>query len=108
MRIAREEVFGPVMQIFRFKTTEEVIERANDSDYGLAASVFTSDLDKALMMSQALQAGTVWMNCFNISDAQVPFGGYKQSGFGREMGEYGLQQYSEVKTVTIRLPQKNS
>ena len=108
MRIAKEEIFGPVMQIFRFKTMEEVIDRANDSEYGLAASVFTSDLDKALMMSQALQAGTVWINCFNVSDAQVPFGGYKQSGFGREMGEYGLQQYSEVKTVTIHIPQKNS
>ena len=108
MHFAREEIFGPVMQIFRFKTMEEVIQRANNSEYGLAASVFTSDLDKAMMMSQALQAGTVWINCFNISDAQVPFGGYKQSGFGREMGEYGLQQYSEVKTVTIHMPQKNS
>lgn len=108
MRIAKEEIFGPVMQIFRFKTMEEVIRRANDSEYGLAASVFTSDLDKALTMSQALQAGTVWINCFNVSDAQVPFGGYKQSGFGREMGEYGLQQFSEVKTVTIHMPQKNS
>ena len=108
MRIAREEIFGPVMQIFKFKTMKEVIQRANDSEYGLAASVFTSDLNKAMVMSQALQAGTVWINCFNVSDAQVPFGGYKQSGFGREMGEYGLQQYSEVKTVTIHIPQKNS
>jgi acyl-CoA reductase-like NAD-dependent aldehyde dehydrogenase len=108
MRIAREEIFGPVMQIFKFNTMEEVVRRANDSEYGLAASVFTSDLDKAMVMSQALQAGTVWINCFNITDAQVPFGGYKQSGFGREMGEYGLQQYSEVKTVTIHMPQKNS
>ena len=107
MRIAREEIFGPVMSIFRFKTMEEVIDRANDSEYGLAASVFTSDLDRAMIVSQALQAGTVWINCFNVSDPQVPFGGYKQSGFGREMGEYGLQQYSEVKTVTIHLPQKN-
>lgn len=108
MRIAREEIFGPVMSIFRFKNLEEVIDRANNSEYGLAASVFTSDLDRAMTVSQALQAGTVWINCFNVSDAQVPFGGYKQSGFGREMGEYGLQQYSEVKTVTIHLPQKNS
>ena len=108
MRIAREEIFGPVMQIFKFKTMEEVVRRANNSDYGLAASVFTSDLDKAMVMSQSLQAGTVWINCFNASDAQVPFGGYKQSGVGREMGEYGLQQYSEVKTVTIHMPQKNS
>ena len=108
MRIAKEEIFGPVMPIFKFTSADEVIGRANNSEYGLAASVFTSDLDKAMMMSQALQAGTVWINCFNISDAQVPFGGYKQSGFGREMGEYGLQQYSEVKTVTMHVPQKNS
>ena len=108
MRIAKEEIFGPVMPIFQFKSMDEVIERANSSEYGLAASVFTGDLDKAMMASQALQAGTVWINCFNVSDAQVPFGGYKQSGFGREMGEYGLQQYSEVKTVTIHVPQKNS
>ena len=104
MRIAQEEIFGPVMQILKFKTIDEVIKRANESEYGLAASVFTSDLDKASIMTQSLQAGSVWVNCYNITHAQVPFGGYKCSGFGREMGEYGLQQYSEIKTVTIKVP----
>ena len=108
MKIAREEIFGPVMQILKFKTQEEVIERANDTEYGLAAGVFTSDLDRALMVSQALRVGTVWVNCYDATVTQGPFGGFKASGIGRELGEYGLQQYSEVKTVTIKLPQKNS
>ena len=108
MRIAKEEIFGPVMQIMKFKTVEEVIQRANNTNYGLAASVMTSDLDKALMVSQALQAGSVWVNCYNVVVRQAPFGGFKESGNGREFGEYGLQQYFEVKTVTIKLPQKNS
>ena len=108
MRIAKEEIFGPVMQILKFKTVEEVVQRANNTNYGLAASVMTSDLDKALMVSQALQAGSVWVNCYNMITAQTPFGGFKHSGNGRELGEYGLQQYSEIKAVTIKLPQKNS
>lgn len=108
MRIAKEEIFGPVMQILKFKTIEEVIERANNSEYGLAAAVFTSNLDKALSVSNSLQAGTVWVNCFDVFDAAAAFGGYKMSGQGRELGEYGLQNYTEVKTVTIKIPQKNS
>eukprot|EP00947_MAST-08B_sp_MAST-8B-sp1_P000356 g356.t1 len=105
---AREEIFGPVQVIIRFKTMEEVIERANDSPYGLAAAVLTSSIDKAMQVSHQIRAGTVWVNCYDILEAQCPFGGYKQSGAGRELGEYGLQQYSEVKTVTIRIPVKNS
>ena len=108
MRIAKEEIFGPVMQILKFKNVDEVIERANRSDYGLAASIFTKDLDKALMLTQGIRAGTVWVNCYDALEVQAPFGGFKESGCGRELGEYGLQQYSEVKTVTIKLPQKNS
>uniref|UniRef100_A0A8D1MNB6 aldehyde dehydrogenase (NAD(+)) n=1 Tax=Sus scrofa TaxID=9823 RepID=A0A8D1MNB6_PIG len=108
MTIAKEEIFGPVMQILKFKTIEEVIGRANNSKYGLAAAVFTKDLDKANYLSQALQAGTVWVNCYDVFGAQSPFGGYKLSGSGRELGEYGLQAYTEVKTVTVRVPQKNS
>ncbi|XP_047683326.1 aldehyde dehydrogenase, mitochondrial isoform X2 [Prionailurus viverrinus] len=108
MTIAKEEIFGPVMQILKFKTIEEVIGRANNSKYGLAAAVFTKDLDKANYLSQALQAGTVWVNCYDVFGAQSPFGGYKMSGNGRELGEYGLQAYTEVKTVTIKVPQKNS
>jgi len=108
MRIAKEEIFGPVQQILKFKTTEEVIERANNTCYGLAAAVLTKDLDTALYVSNSLRAGTVWINCYDVLTCQAPFGGYKQSGCGRELGEYGLQQYSEVKTVTIKLTKKNS
>uniref|UniRef100_A0A8D0DXG0 aldehyde dehydrogenase (NAD(+)) n=1 Tax=Salvator merianae TaxID=96440 RepID=A0A8D0DXG0_SALMN len=108
MRIAKEEIFGPVQQIMKFKTVEEVIKRANNTQYGLAAGVFTKDLDKALMFTAALQAGVVWVNCYSALSAQGPFGGFKMSGNGREMGEYGLQEYTEVKTVAIKIPQKNS
>ncbi|XP_055019598.1 aldehyde dehydrogenase, mitochondrial [Boleophthalmus pectinirostris] len=108
MTIAREEIFGPVMQILKFKSLEEVVERANDSIYGLAAAVFTKDLDKAHYISNGLRAGTIWINCYDVFGAQAPFGGYKASGNGRELGEYGLEAYTEVKTVTIKVPQKNS
>jgi len=108
MRIAREEIFGPVMQILKFKSVEEVTQRANNSTYGLAAAVFTQNLDKALHITNSLQAGTVWINCYNVLDTAVPFGGYKMSGTGRELGEYGLNAYTEVKAVTIKIPQKNS
>ncbi|XP_022701443.1 aldehyde dehydrogenase, mitochondrial-like [Varroa jacobsoni] len=108
MRIAREEIFGPVMQILRFRNIDELIDRANNSKYGLAAAIFTKDLDRAIHMSNALQAGTVWVNCYDALAAQAPFGGYKMSGLGRELGEYGLQAYTEVKTVCMKIPQKNS
>ncbi|XP_078143217.1 aldehyde dehydrogenase, mitochondrial-like [Centroberyx gerrardi] len=108
MTIAREEIFGPVMQILKFKTLEEVMDRANDTKYGLAAAVFTKDIDKANYVSNGLRAGTVWINCYDVFGAQAPFGGYKASGNGRELGEYGLDNYTEVKTVTIKVPQKNS
>ncbi|XP_063042357.1 aldehyde dehydrogenase, mitochondrial-like [Engraulis encrasicolus] len=108
MTIAREEIFGPVMQILKFSSLEEVLDRANDSQYGLAAAIFTKDLDKAHYLSNGLRAGTVWINCYDVFGAQAPFGGYKKSGNGRELGEYGLDNYTEVKTVTIKVPQKNS
>lgn len=108
MRIAREEIFGPVQQIIRFKSLEEVIHRANDSDYGLAAAIFSKDIDKVNFLVQGIKAGTVWVNTYNTFGAQVPFGGYKLSGHGRELGEYGLQNYTEVKSVVTRIPQKNS
>ncbi|XP_056375178.1 aldehyde dehydrogenase X, mitochondrial [Hyla sarda] len=108
MRMAREEIFGPVQQIFKFGKTEEVINRANDSKYGLAAGIFTKDIDKAMHLTQALQAGTVWVNTYNTLGCQTPFGGYKESGNGRELGEDGLRAYTEVKCVTIKIPQKNS
>jgi aldehyde dehydrogenase (NAD+) len=97
------QIFGPVMCIMKFKDIEEVIARANDSHYGLAGAVFTKNLDNATTISLGLRAGTVWVNCYDVLEASVPFGGYKQSGQGRELGEYGLQQYSEVKTITIKL-----
>lgn len=108
MTIAKEEIFETMMQIPKFKTIEEVVGRANNSKYGLAAAVFTKDLDKANYLSQAFQAGTVWINCCDVFGAQSLFSGYKMSGSGRELGEYGLQAYTEVKTVMIKVPQKNS
>lgn len=103
MKIAREEIFGPVMSIMKFRDLDEVIARANNTTYGLAAAVWTRDIGKALAISNNVKAGTIWVNCFDVFDAAAPFGGYKQSGIGREMGEYALQQYTEVKTVTIKI-----
>ncbi|XP_046400388.1 aldehyde dehydrogenase, mitochondrial [Ischnura elegans] len=108
MRIAKEEIFGPVQQILKFKDMDELIERANATPYGLAASIFTKDIESALYLIQGIRAGTVWVNCSNVLKSQTPFGGYKMSGFGRECGEYALQSYTEVKTVTIRSPMKSS
>lgn len=103
MKIAQEEIFGPVMSIIKFKDIDEVIKRANTTIYGLAAAVWTKDITKAHAIAHSLRAGTVWVNCFDVFDAAAPFGGFKQSGIGRELGEYGLQQYTEVKTVTVKL-----
>ncbi|XP_060580697.1 aldehyde dehydrogenase, mitochondrial-like [Ruditapes philippinarum] len=107
MTIAKEEIFGPVQSIIKFTDINDVIERANNSKYGLAAGVMTKDINKALMMSQNLEAGSVWVNCYDILKAQTPFGGFKQSGHGRELGEYALHEYTEIKTVTINFPEKN-
>jgi acyl-CoA reductase-like NAD-dependent aldehyde dehydrogenase len=108
MRIAKEEIFGPVQQILRFKTLEEVVDRSNKTSYGLAGAVFTKDIDKALTIANSLRAGSVWINCYDIIGPQAPFGGYKESGIGREHAEEGIKEYCEVKTVTIKVPQKNS
>ena len=106
MTIAREEIFGPVLSIFVFDTVEEVIKRANDSDYGLAASVWTENIKKGHYIAGKLQAGTVWVNDFGLEWETMPFGGYKQSGIGREMGgEYGLANYTEVKSVFVNIKQ---
>jgi aldehyde dehydrogenase (NAD+) len=101
MKIAREEIFGPVMNVLPFKSVEEVIERGNRTHFGLAAAVWTRDIRKAHRMARSLRAGTVWVNCYDVFDAAAPFGGYKMSGIGRELGEYALQLYTEVKTVYI-------
>jgi aldehyde dehydrogenase (NAD+) len=103
MKIAQEEIFGPVLSIIKFKDLDDVIERANKTMYGLAAAVWTRDIGKAHAIANNVRAGTVWVNCYDVFDAAAPFGGFKQSGIGRELGEYGLQQYTEVKTVTVKL-----
>jgi aldehyde dehydrogenase (NAD+) len=108
MKIAQEEIFGPVMSIIKFDTEKDLVEKANNTIYGLAAAVVTKDIDRALHVANNIRAGTVWVNCYNVFDAAAPFGGYKMSGIGRELGEAGLSAYCEEKTVTIKIPQKNS
>jgi len=103
MRIAQEEIFGPVMSVMKFRDASEVLSRANKNVYGLAAAVWTRDIKKALGTAHALKAGTVWVNCYDVFDACAPFGGYKMSGIGRELGEYALELYTQVKTVTIAM-----
>lgn len=108
MKIAQEEIFGPVMSVIKFDSMQDLVEKANNTIYGLAAAVVTRDLDKALYVANHIRAGTVWVNTYNNADPAAPFGGFKQSGLGRELGEYGLEAYTEVKTVFIRVPEKNS
>ena len=103
MTIAREEIFGPVLATIEFADLEEAIAKANDSIYGLAAAVWTRDIKKAHYVARRLQAGTVWINTYNIYDTAAPFGGYKQSGFGREMSMHALQHYTQVKSVWVDL-----
>ena len=103
MDIAQHEIFGPVMNILRFSDMEDVIERSNRTIFGLAAAVWTSDVTKAHRVAAAVRAGTVWVNCYDVFDAAAPFGGFKFSGMGRELGEAGLQAYTENKTVTMNL-----
>ncbi len=103
MKIVREEIFGPVVVAEPFKDIDEVVPVANNSDFGLAAGVWTNDLSKAHQTARRLRAGTVWVNCYNVFDAALPFGGYKQSGWGREMGHQVLENYTETKAVVIGL-----
>ncbi len=103
MKVMQEEIFGPVVCAVPFQELDEVIQAANDNIYGLAAAVWTRDISKAHRIARELRAGSVWINCFNIFDAALPFGGYKQSGWGREMGHDALELYTEVKAVCARL-----
>merc|ERR1712115_468997 len=103
MKIVQEEIFGPVCSIAKFKTKEEAIKLGNDTTYGLAAAVHTKNLNTTIEVSSALRAGTVWVNTYNTLHHQLPFGGYKESGIGRELGEDALANYTQTKTVSIRL-----
>jgi len=103
MRIAREEIFGPVLSVIRFRDAAEAIQIANSTIYGLAAAVWTRDLRLAHRMAEGLRAGSIWINCYNAFDSASPFGGYKQSGFGRDLGAHALEQYTSVKSVWVNL-----
>jgi len=103
MRVVREEIFGPVVVATPFQSLDDVARAANDTPYGLGAGIWTKDISKAHALAKKIRAGTVWINCYNIFDAALPFGGYKQSGWGREMGHEALEAYTEVKAVCAQL-----
>jgi betaine-aldehyde dehydrogenase len=103
MKIVREEIFGPVMAVQKFHGEEEAIELANGTDYGLAGGVFTNDITRAMRVIKALRAGITWINCYHPTFAEAPWGGYKQSGIGRELGTFGLDEYTEIKQININL-----
>jgi aldehyde dehydrogenase (NAD+) len=103
MTIAREEIFGPVLSVLTFDDIDEVVEQANNNPYGLAAAVWTRDVKKAHSVSRRLKAGTVWINTYGLMDASLPFGGYKSSGFGRELGAHAIEHYTELKTVWLNM-----
>jgi len=103
MKIAQEEIFGPVLATLSFDDVDQVIEQANNNPYGLASAVWTRDVKKAHSVSRRLKAGTVWINTYGLMDASLPFGGYKSSGFGRELGVHAIEHYTEMKTVWLNL-----
>ena len=101
MAIVEEEIFGPVMAVLSFRTEDEVVERANDTVYGLAAGIFTRDISRAHRVAARLQAGTIWINTYNITPIEMPFGGYKQSGIGRENSLAAVEHYTQIKAVYV-------
>jgi (Z)-2-((N-methylformamido)methylene)-5-hydroxybutyrolactone dehydrogenase len=103
MRVAREEIFGPVLSVIPFESEEDLIRQANDTDYGLAAGIWTKDIQKAHRVAHALRAGTVWVNSYRTLPFNTPFGGYKMSGMGRENGLESLKDYTQVKSVWVEL-----
>jgi aldehyde dehydrogenase (NAD+) len=103
MRIAREEIFGPVVSVIPFKDETDAVLQGNDTTYGLAAGLWTRDVSKAHRVARAIRAGTVWINCYNVFDPIAPFGGYKESGYGRELGKYALDLYTQVKSVWLKV-----
>lgn len=103
MKIVREEIFGPVVTIQTFKTEKEAVDMANDTIYGLAGAVFTSDITRAHRVISEIRAGITWINCYNPTFNEAPWGGYKMSGIGRELGVHGMEEYQEVKQININL-----
>jgi acyl-CoA reductase-like NAD-dependent aldehyde dehydrogenase len=103
MRISQEEIFGPVVSVIPFRDVEDVVDEANNIAYGLAAGIWTRDIGKAHRLAAAIKAGTIWVNCYGPLDPASPFGGFKQSGIGREMGFHGIELYTEVKSVWVNL-----
>jgi 4-guanidinobutyraldehyde dehydrogenase/NAD-dependent aldehyde dehydrogenase len=102
-KIAQEEIFGPVLSVLAFDDAEQAVEQANNNPYGLAAAVWTRDIKKAHTVSRMLKAGTVWINTYGMMDSALPFGGFKQSGFGRELGMHAIEHYTELKTVWLNM-----
>ena len=103
MRVAQEEIFGPVVSVISFKDEDDLIKQANDTIYGLSAGIWTRDITRAHRFAKEIKAGVVWINTYNMFNAASPFGGYKQSGYGREMGRHALDLYTQVKSVWVDL-----
>jgi aldehyde dehydrogenase (NAD+) len=103
MRIAREEIFGPVLVVIPFDTEEEAVELANDSEFGLVGGIFTENIARAFRVAGAIEAGQVYINSWSTQSVQMPFGGHKASGYGREKGIEALHHYSQMKSISVRL-----
>ena len=106
MRVAQEEIFGPVVSVITFKDEDDLIKQANDTVYGLSAGIWTQDITRAHRFAREIKAGVIWINTYNMFNAASPFGGYKQSGYGREMGRHALDLYTQVKSVWVDLSGK--